>query len=194
MILGYARVSTDDQTTDPQRRALERAGCEQIFEDHGVSGAGRKRAGLDKALKALSSGDVLTVWRLDRLGRNLSDLLAIIREIEAKGAAFRSLTEHIDTTTAPGRLFFHMAGAFAEFEREIIAERTKAGIRAAKQRGVRLGRRRALSADQISKARKLIEAGDRPASVAKAFGVSDSTLYRAFNREEQKPQISRGEP
>ncbi|MQW40782.1 helix-turn-helix domain-containing protein [Sinorhizobium meliloti] len=182
MIYGYARVSTTDQTTDLQDRALSAAGCGRVFRDHGTSGAKKKRPGLDSALAALQPGDVLTVWRLDRLGRNLSDLIAIVQEIEARGAAFRSLSEQIDTTTPTGRLFFHMAGAFAEFERSLIIERTKAGLTAAKGRGVRLGRRLSLTPDQIRKARLLIEAGEGPRSVAASFDVSESTLYRAFQR------------
>lgn len=182
MIYGYARVSTNDQTTDPQHRALSAAGCARIFEDHGLSGSNRKRPGLADALDALAPGDVFTVWRLDRMGRNLADLLAIVQEIEAKGAAFRSLAESIDTTTPTGRLFFHMAGAFAEFERSLTIERTRAGLDAAKRRGVKLGRRRALSPDQIHKARLMIEAGESPRSVARALAVSESTLYRAFKR------------
>lgn len=182
VIYGYARVSTADQTTDPQHRALSAAGCARVFEDQGVSGAKRRRPGLDSALAALQPGDVLTVWRLDRLGRNLSDLLAIVQGIEAKGAAFRSLSEAIDTTTPAGRLFFHMAGAFAEFERALSIERTKAGLAAARARGATFGRRRKLSPDQLRKARLLIEAGEQPRSVAASFGVADSTLYRAFIR------------
>jgi DNA invertase Pin-like site-specific DNA recombinase len=182
MIYGYSRVSTADQTTDLQPRALSAAGCGRMFEDHGTSGAKRQRPGLNSALAALQPGDVLTVWRLDRLGRNLSDLLAIVQEIEAKGAAFRSLSEQIDTTTPTGRLFFHMAGAFAEFERALTVERTKAGLAAARARGSTLGRRRKLTGDQIRKARLLIDAGEQPRSVAASFGVSDSTLYRAFAR------------
>lgn len=182
MIYGYARISVDEQTTDPQLIALERAGCDHIYQDHGVPGAGRRRPGLNAALAAIGPGEILTVWRLDRLGRNLSDLLTIIQEIEAKGAAFRSLTEHIDTTTAAGRLFFHLAGVFAEFEREVIAERTRAGIRTAVNKGVKLGRRVKLTPLQVKHARMLIEAGERPLHVARALKVSDSTLYRAFQR------------
>lgn len=179
-IYGYARVSTDEQTADAQRRALTRAGAAQLFEDKGISGAARSRPQLEKALAALTPGDVLTVWRLDRLGRNLSDLLALIQRIEDAGAAFRSLTENIDTTTPAGRLFFHMAGAFAEFERALLIERTRAGLDAARARGVRLGRRPKLSMTQLRHARQLIVNGESAPAVARTLGVSDSTLYRAF--------------
>lgn len=182
MIYGYARVSTTDQTTDLQDRALTAAGCGRVFKDHGISGAAKKRPGLSAALGALQPGDMFTVWRLDRLGRNLADLLNIVQEIEAKGAAFRSLTEQIDTTSPAGRLFFHMAGAFAEFERALTAERVKAGLVAARARGAKLGPRFKLDRDQLRKARLLIDAGEQPRSVARSYGVSDSTLYRAFIR------------
>src|SRR5947208_3383811 len=127
MIIGYARVSTDDQTTALQRDGLKRARCKLVFEDKGVSGIARKRPALTKALKRIERGDVLTVWRLDRLGRSLRDLITIIGEIEQRGAHFHSVTEHIDTTTASGKLVFHMMGALAEFERTLIIERTQAG-------------------------------------------------------------------
>jgi Site-specific recombinases, DNA invertase Pin homologs len=139
MILGYARTSTHQQTTAAQTRALEAAGCARLYQDQGYTGAGRKRPALTEALASLQAGDVFTVWKLDRLGRNLSDLIEIVGQIEAKGAAFRSLSENIDTTSPAGRLFFHMAGAFAEFERSLIVERTRAGMAAARARGKRTG-------------------------------------------------------
>lgn len=179
MKIGYARVSTTDQNTDLQLQALKGAGCEQIFEDQ-VSGSVTNRPGLDKALALVGKGDVLIVWRLDRLGRSLPHLIEIIEALGASGAGFRSLTESIDTTTAGGRLVFHMMGALAEFERSLIQERTKAGLQAAKNRGVVGGRPRALSQAKIAHARKLIEAGESPASVAKSLGVGRSTLYRAL--------------
>jgi DNA invertase Pin-like site-specific DNA recombinase len=180
MKIGYARVSTTDQNTDLQLEALKRAGCEQIFEDQ-VSGAVKKRPGLEKALAVVDAGDVLVVWRLDRLGRSLPHLIEVIAELGDRGAGFRSLTESIDTTTAGGRLVFHMMGALAEFERSLIQERTKAGLQAAKTRGVIGGRPRALSKAKIAHARKLIDAGESPAAVAKSLGVGRSTLYRALS-------------
>jgi len=142
--IGYARVSTDDQNLDLQRNALTIAGCAQVFEDQ-VSGMAVRRPGLDQALSASAVGDILVFWRLDRLGRSLPRLIETIRLIGEKGAGFRSVTEIIDTTTAGGRLYFHMMGALAEFERTLIIERTRAGMKAAKARGVEVGRKRALT-------------------------------------------------
>ena len=122
------------------------------------------------------------MWRLDRLGRSLPHLIEIVRDLEGKGAHLQSLTEGIDTTTAQGRLTFHLMGALAEFERSLIVERTQAGLQAAKKRGTRLGRPRALSAAQIKHARKLIEAGERPSAIATSMGVDRSTLYRAMQQ------------
>lgn len=185
MILGYARVSTDDQTTALQRDALKRARCKLVFEDKGVSGIARNRPALAKAMRRLERGDVLTVWRLDRLGRSLRDLIAILSEIEQRGAHFRSITEHIDTTTASGKLVFHMMGALAEFERSLIVERTQAGLKAAKRRGIRLGRRPILSSDQVRHAVERINAGDLVGQTARVLGVSERTLSRAIGRHEQ---------
>lgn len=177
MKIGYARVSTTDQNTDLQLQALKAAGCEQIFEDQ-VSGSSTKRPGLDQALKLVSKDDVLVVWRLDRLGRSLPHLIEVIGSLGDRGAGFRSLTESIDTTTAGGRLVFHMMGALAEFERSLIQERTRAGLEAAKKRGARLGRPPALSPEKLKHARHLIDGGERPDAVAKTLGVGRSTLYR----------------
>jgi DNA invertase Pin-like site-specific DNA recombinase len=185
MIIGYARVSTDDQTTALQRDALKRAHCKLVFEDKSVSGIARKRPSLAKALKRTERGDVLTVWRLDRLGRSLRDLIAIIGEIELRGAHFRSLTEHLNTTTASGRLVFHMMGALAEFERNLIVERTQAGLKAAKRRGIRLGRRPLLSVEQVRHAIERINTGNLVGQTARVLGVSDRTLARAIRRYEQ---------
>ena len=162
-LIGYARVSTDDQTPALQLDALRGAGVTEVFEDRGISGAARDRPGLRRALAALQADDVLVVWKLDRLGRSLSD--------------------PIDTTTAGGMMVFHVLGALAEFERSLITERTRAGLAAAKRRGAKLGRRHSLTAPQIGHARKLIEGGESPASVARSLGVSRSTLYRSFARE-----------
>jgi len=181
MKIGYARVSTVDQNANSQRDALKAAGCEKIVTDQ-VSGAAAKRPKLDKLLSGLQAGDVLTVWQLDRLGRSLPHLIEVVRDLEAKGAHFQSLSEGIDTTTAQGRLTFHLMGALAEFERSLIVERTQAGLRAAKKRGARLGRPPALTAAQVNHARKLIESGERPTTVAGTLGVDRSTLYRALKR------------
>lgn len=179
MKIGYARVSTDDQNLDLQQRALEAAGCEVVFTDQ-VSGATEKRSGLDKALARCGEGDVLVVWKLDRLGRSLSHLIAVIKALGDRGCEFQSLSESIDTATAGGRLVFHMMGAIAEFERSLIAERTGAGIAAARKRGVKLGRRKRLTEPQVRHARALIDGGESPSAVARSLNVGRSTLYRAL--------------
>lgn len=180
MKIGYARVSTDDQNTDLQLDALKRAGCRRIYTDKGQGGAKRSRPQLDKCLADLKPGDVLTVWKLDRLGRSLSHLVAVLEDLNGRGVAFRSLTEAIDTSNPAGRLMGHVIAALAEFERALITERTRAGIRAAKRRGVKLGRKPALSAEQVAHARKLVEQGDSPGDVAQLLGVARSTLYKAL--------------
>lgn len=178
MLFGYARVSTLDQNPALQRDALTRAGCEHIFTDEGISGGAIKRPALDKALATLNPGDVLIVWKLDRLGRSLSHLIQITKQLGERDIGFRSLSESIDTTSASGRLLFHIMGALAEFERALIAERTRAGMAAAKQRGAKAGRKPKLTPDQIEHARKLIDAGESPGDVAKSLHVSKATLYR----------------
>lgn len=177
--IGYARVSTQDQKLDLQRNALTDAGCAEIFEDQ-TSGTRTTRPGLDKVLAKIGPGVVLVVWRLDRLGRSLSHLVEVVQKIEAKGGGFVSLTENIDTTSAGGRLVFHMMAALAEFERALIVERTQAGLKAAKIRGVKLGRRRSLSAQQITHARALLDAEEGGEAVTRSLGVSRATLYRAL--------------
>ncbi len=180
MKIGYARVSTGDQNPDLQIKALKRAGCKHIFTDTGKSGGLHSRPELDQCLASLKEGDVLTVWKLDRLGRSLGHLIQVITDLGKRGVSFRSLSESIDTGTAGGRLVFHMMGALAEFERSLIAERTKAGMAAARKRGAKLGRKRALSPAQIAHARVLIEQGESPAMVARSLKVARSTLYAAL--------------
>ena len=180
MYIGYARVSTIDQNPALQLDALKAAGCDQIFTDEGISGGAIKRPALDKALASLRAGDVLIVWKLDRLGRSLSHLIHITKQLGDLEVGFRSLSESIDTTTAPGRLLFHVMGALAEFERSLIVERTRAGMASAKQHGIKLGRPPKLSADKIDHARKLIDSGESPRHVAKTIGVSTATLYRCI--------------
>jgi DNA invertase Pin-like site-specific DNA recombinase len=179
MRVGYARVSTQDQKLDLQRQALQAAGCDLIFEDH-ISGTRAKRPGLDKVLAKLAPGVVVVVWRLDRLGRSLSHLVEVLKVIESKGAGFVSLNEAIDTTSASGRLVFHMMAALAEFERALIVERTQAGLAAAKARGAKLGRRRKLTPKQVAHGRALLDAGETGHAVAQSLGVSRATLYRAL--------------
>ncbi len=183
MKIGYARVSTDEQNLDLQRAALEAAGCERVFEDRGISGAESARPGLAAALGALGAGDVLAVWKLDRLGRSLGQLIVMIDGIGKAGAGFQSLSESIDTTTAGGRLIFHVMGALAEFERSLIGERTRAGMQAAKRRGKAVGRPRKLTGHQLARARALIETGEETrAGVAELFGVDVATLRRAMRK------------
>ena len=177
MIFGYARVSTTDQELDLQRRALENAGAGRLFEDK-ASGARLERPELARLLDQLREGDVVMVYKLDRLSRSLKDLLEVLARIDEASAGFRSLTEAIDTTTAAGRMMMQMLGAFAEFERAMIVERTKAGLEAARRRGVRMGRPPALDADQRQEAREMLQAGRSKRSVARLFGVSRRTLDR----------------
>jgi DNA invertase Pin-like site-specific DNA recombinase len=172
-------VSTVDQNPNAQRDALKAAGCEKVVTEK-VSGASTKRPKLDKLLSTLQSGDVLTVWRLDRVGRSLPHLLDVVGDLKSRGIGFQSLNETIDTTTANGELIFHLFAALTQFERSLIVERTQAGLKAARKRGVRVGRPPALSTAQVKHARKLIDGGERPSAVAASLGVNRSTLYRAI--------------
>ena len=184
MKIGYARISTDGQSLDLQRDALTAAGCETVFEDSGVSGTATRRSGLDAALAQVGPGDVLVVWKLDRFGRSLSHLIEIIRQLGARGAGFASLSESIDTTTAGGKLIFHVMGALAEFERSMIVERVTAGIAAAKRRGKHVGRPPKLTPEQISHAREVIDRGlQTPAGMAAVLGVNHSTLWRHLRKD-----------
>src|ERR687886_70961 len=154
MLIGYARVSTDDQNLDLQRDALHKAGCELIFDDT-VSGTKARRPGLEQALSHLRPGDTLVVWRLDRLGRSLRHLIDTVTALAERGVGFRSLTESIDTTTSGGKLVFHIFGALAEFERELIRERAKAGLAAARARGRIGGRPKSLTPKSLELLNKL---------------------------------------
>ncbi len=180
MKYGYARVSTDDQTTALQIEALKKAGCKTIFKDDGISGATTKRPALLRCLKKLEHGDVLIVWKLDRLGRSLRDLITMLDDLKQRGVKFRSLTEAIDTETPTGRAMWQMIGVLAELERSLISERTRAGVSAAKRRGVKFGRKPKLSPQQIAHARKLIDEGQRRDDVATLLNVDRTTLYRAL--------------
>jgi len=179
MLVGYVRVSTNDQNTALQKNALECAGCELIFEDK-ISGKTSERPGLKKLLKALSSGDTLIVWKLDRLGRSMRHLVTLIEELRQRDINFRSLTDSIDTSTPMGRFFFHVMGALAEMERELIVERTRAGLEAARAQGRIGGRRPKLTAEQWAQAGRLIAAGESRQRVALIFDVGLSSLYRKF--------------
>ena len=160
MKIGYARVSTDDQNLSLQLDALQAAGCDKVFQDH-VSGAAEKRPGLDAALAALQPGDVLTVWRLDRLGRSMPHLVSTVTDFAERGIGFQSITEAMDTTTAGGELLFHVMGALAQFERRLNAERSRAGIDAARRRGKHLGRPADLTPEKITHARQMIDSGEQ---------------------------------
>lgn len=178
MIVGYARVSTEDQNLDLQVSALRRVGCKSIYSDHGVSGNAISRPGLNRAFKSLKQGDTLVVWRLDRLGRSLVHLVHAINDMEKRGIHFRSLTESIDTSSSGGRLVFHIMAAMAEFERNLIGERTRAGMTAAKASGRNVGRPRALSEKQRIAALKALMRGETKAKIAERFGVSVRTVER----------------
>ncbi|HAL7460661.1 TPA: recombinase family protein [Escherichia coli] len=176
MKIGYARVSTDDQRMDLQRDALTAAGCEKVFTDT-ASGAKAARPGLAEALAFARKGDVLVVWRLDRLGRSLPELVKVVGELEAAGVGFESVTERIETSSAAGRLVFHVFAALAEFERRLIVERTHAGLEAARARG-RKGGRPALPLEKVA-AIQAMAAGNRSVSeICKALKIGRSTLYK----------------
>lgn len=177
MLIGYARVSTDDQNLDLQRDALRQAGCKKICEDR-ISGAKAARPGLSLALEVARTGDVLVVWRLDRLGRSLHDLIVLAKTLEEAGIGLMSLQENIDTTTSGGRLVFHLFGALAEFERNLIRERTRAGLTAARARGRQGGRPKMLDADKRKLALRLYhERKHSIAEICRLMGISKSTLY-----------------
>ncbi len=182
MKIGYARVSTDDQNMSLQLDALQAAGCDEVFQDH-VSGAAMKRPGLDAALAALQPGDVLTVWRLDRLGRTMPHLVTTVADFAERGIGFQSITEAMDTTTAGGELLFHVMGALAQFERRLNAERSRAGIDAARRRGKHLGRPADLTPEKITHARQMIDSGQQNVTgMAKIIGVHRVTLHKALKR------------
>jgi len=176
--IGYARVSTDDQHLELQRDALSQAGCSMIYEET-ISGKSAVRPELEQCRKALRAGDTLVVWRLDRLGRSLPDLVQIIADLEQRGIGFESLTEKIETSSAAGKLVFHVFGALAEFERSLIRERTQAGLAAARARGRAGGRKPKLDAKQIRQIKVLLrDPNTSVAEVARDYGVSRTTIYK----------------
>jgi DNA invertase Pin-like site-specific DNA recombinase len=177
MLIGYARVSTTDQNLTLQKDALLKAGCERIYEDE-LSGTKENRPGLLKALEQLREGDTLIVWKLDRLGRSVKSLIELVSELHSKNIHFKSVTDSIDTSTPSGRFFFHVMASLAQMERELIVERTKAGLVAAKKLGRVGGRKRVMSDSKLVSAKKLLDAGALPRDVAKDLGVSLATLYR----------------
>ncbi len=182
MKVGYARVSTDDQNMSLQLDALQAVGCEKIFTDQ-LSGATTKRPGLDEALAALQPSDVLTVWRLDRLGRTMRHLVETVTDLAERGIGFQSLTEAMDTTTAGGEFLFHIMSALAQFERRLNAERSRAGIEAARRRGKHLGRPPDLTLEKVSHAHQMIDSGQQTvSSMAKIMGVHRVTLHKALKK------------
>ncbi len=185
MDIGYARVSTGEQTLDLQRDALAKAGCAKVFEET-ASGAKADRLLLKDALAYARAGDTLVVWRLDRLGRSLPHLIETVAALATRGIGFKSLTEQIDTTTPGGKLVFHVFGALAEFERDLTRERTHAGLAAARARGRTGGRPKKLAdPKQLALARRLYEDGQTDiATICRTLGISRATLYRALKQDD----------
>jgi DNA invertase Pin-like site-specific DNA recombinase len=181
MKYGYARVSTGDKDRALQLGSLTSAGCQKVFKDR-LSGATARRPALVRCFNALKSGDTLIVWKLDRLGRSLSDLIVLLDDLRARGIKFRSLAEAIDTEMPQGRAMWRMVGMLAEVERSLTGERTRVGIHAAQRQGVKFGRTRKLNSQQVARARTLISRGEAPQSVASLLRVSRATLYRALAR------------
>ena len=180
MAFGYARISTTQQDEALQRDALEAAGVDRIYVDH-ASGATDSRPALDEMLGQLRPGDTVVIWRLDRLGRSLRHLIDLVAELEQRGVGLRSLTESIDTSTPGGKLVFHVFGALAEFERELIRERTQAGLAAARARGRVGGRPTVWTPEKLRTARAMLESGEHEvAAIARVLGVSRASVYRAL--------------
>ena len=177
MLIGYARVSTNDQNLELQREALIKAGCQKIFEDT-ISGSRVDRPGLAKALEMLREGDALVVWKLDRLGRSVKQLVNLVSNFHTQGVQFKSLTDAIDTGTPSGRFFFHVMASLAEMERELTVERTRAGLEMARQLGRKGGRKPKMTDSKIASAKKLLASGIPPKDVANNLSVSIPTLYR----------------
>ncbi|MAK59357.1 MAG: hypothetical protein CMK09_00070 [Ponticaulis sp.] len=175
---GYARCSLTSQNISMQVEQLKRAGCERVFVDEGVSGAKSERPGYNELLRVLKPDDTLTVYKLDRLARSTRDLLDKIDHLTKLGVRFKSLTEHIDLDTAAGELMMHLLGSFASFERQLLIERTKAGMASAKSAGKHIGRPAVMDAPKIDRATKLLSEGSSVAVVASVLGVGRSTLYR----------------
>jgi DNA invertase Pin-like site-specific DNA recombinase len=183
MLVGYARVSTQEQNLDLQQDALDKAGCEKTFTDV-VSGVQVERAGLKEALAYCREGDTLVVWKLDRLGRSLQHLIEALQELQQRGIGFKSLQESIDTTTSGGKLIFHVFGALAEFERDIIRERTMAGLASARARGRKGGRPRAMTETKAEMARTLrLDPKRTVKEICQTLQISEATFYRYVRHE-----------
>ena len=177
MLVGYARVSTVDQNLDLQLSALKEVGCEKLYQDQ-MSGTKANRPGLSMALEVLRKNDTLVVWKLDRLGRTVKGLIDLVNQLHQKEIHFKSITDNVDTSTPAGRFFFHVMASLAQMERELMAERTKAGLAAAKAKGRVGGRRRKLTQSKIESAKQLLASGTPPKDVAQNLGISVPTLYR----------------
>ena len=177
MFIGYARVSTGEQRLDVQREALIRIGCERVFEDT-ASGRITERPGLLQALDQLRNGDTFVVWKLDRLARSVKQLVDLVTGFERDGVNFVSITDAIDTSTPAGRFFFHIMASLAQMERELIVERTRAGLDAARKRGTKVGRKPTMTESKLASAKQLLRSGRPPRAVAADLGISLSTLYR----------------
>lgn len=178
MLIGYCRVSTSDQNLTLQKDELKKFGCSKIYEDV-ASGAKAARVGLEAAIDFAREGDTLVIWKLDRLGRSLRDLIEIVNRLEQSGVSFVCITQNIDTRTPNGKLFFHIFGALAEYERELIRERTKAGLSAARARGRTGGRKPAMNEEQIEQARAMMNNPKlKVKSIIKTLGISKATLYK----------------
>ena len=177
MLVGYARVSTVDQNLELQLSALKEIGCEKLYQDH-ISGTKTNRPGLNMALEVLRKNDTLVVWKLDRLGRTVKGLIDLVNQLHQKEINFKSITDNVDTSSTSGRFFFHVMASLAQMERELIAERTKAGLAAAKAQGRVGGRKRKMTQSKIESAKKLLASGVLPKDVAQNLGVSIPTLYR----------------
>jgi DNA invertase Pin-like site-specific DNA recombinase len=177
VLIGYARVSTQDQNLDLQIDALTKAGCKKLFDDK-ISGSSKERPGLTKALDMLREGDTLVVWKLDRLGRSVKNLVDLVSDLHKQGVQFKSLTDAIDTGTPSGRFFFHVMASLAEMERDLTVERTRAGLEVARKLGRTGGRKRKMTDSKIESAKKLLANGVPPCDVAHNLGVSVPTLYR----------------
>lgn len=177
MLIGYARVSTQDQSLELQLNSLNSVGCQKIFEDT-ISGSQVERPGLNKAIELLREGDTLVVWKLDRLGRSVKHLVDFVDFLSKQKINFKSLTDSIDTSTSSGRFFFHVMASLAEMERELTIERTRAGLAVAKLQGRVGGRKRKMTDTKLISAKKLLVSGTAPKDVASSLGVSVKTLYR----------------
>ena len=194
MKIGYARVSTGLQNLNLQEDRLNQYGCEKIFSDH-ISGAKSKRPGLDRAIEFARSGDTIVVWRLDRLGRNMADLITLVNELNNRGVSFHSLEENItmDKSSSTGQLLFHLFAAFAEFERNLILERSSAGRIAARARGRYGGRPEKLNKQDLNLLKTLYDNGTPIKTIAEQWQVSRTTIYRYLNKLEDKEDEKQGE-